>query len=212
MEKIVAMPDLKGRYGPVSDEEASQGYHFMVSLVDSRNKGFQFGSDQLPQRTPALLKALTGSEQPNPKTPPGGCEAEASTQLWGSPAGQDLKGEDQIAQQIKADSFAQSQSDSRVVTAFAQWSACMKSAGYSYKTPNDAQNDARWSEKSASAEEISTARKDVACKKATGLPGTWLAVENEIERKAIDNNIEALTNGRAAIGSAVKHAAQVVGH
>lgn len=209
VDKIVEIPDLKGRYGPVSDDEANLGYRYMLPLVDSQSKSIHFRNDQLPPQTPALLKALSGSDRPNANTPPGGCEAEAHSELWGT---QTSTGSEQVGQQIKSDSFTLSQNDSRVVGVFAKWSACMKSAGFSYPTPSDVQNDPRWgSGTTASKEEIATAHQDVACKKSTGLVDTWLAVENEIERKEIDKNIEALTTGRAEIDSAVKNAAKLVG-
>jgi len=196
-----AIPVLKGRYGPVDDEEAAAGYRFMVPLVDAQGNSVKF-SKPLPPSTPALQAALSGSGQN------GGCQGEAKQQLWAKVgAGQDAQ---RVAERIKSESFDRSQSDPRLLAAFDKWSQCMKSAGYSYKNPMDAVNDPKWTGPKPSASEVAVARKDVQCKGSAQLVDTWISVEDALENKDIEANSEQLAQGRRLIDDALRGAAKIV--
>ncbi|MEU5261177.1 hypothetical protein [Amycolatopsis sp. NPDC021455] len=68
--------------------------------------------------------------------------------------------------------------DSRVVAKLAEWSACMKRAGFAYRTPQDAESDPRWrASDGITPEEKAVAATEARCGRETDLA----AVENAVE-------------------------------
>lgn len=86
--------------------------------------------------------------------------------------------------------------DSRWTAAVAQWSACMKNAGFpNYQTPLDAIGDPAWIQKSSgavSSEQIATATADMSCKVSTNLVGVGLAIQTAYDQQYISQNRDAL--------------------
>ncbi|MFJ9663943.1 hypothetical protein ACIRPP_04865 [Streptomyces sp. NPDC101219] len=81
--------------------------------------------------------------------------------------------------------------DSRVKDVVSKWSACMKSSGYSYKTPSQAVNDERWQgdeSDQVARVEIQTATADMACKRRVRYVTTVAAVESAYETRYIKQN------------------------
>lgn len=201
------------RYGPVDLGTAGQhGYHRgdlpqSVSLPST------------PQMSNAMLSVLGtgGGPQLGPATPTiyngiavpkGGCAGEAENKL--DTAGKDI-GLHGIVEQISADGFNRSVSDSRVKAAFSNWSDCMKADGYNYSTPTDAVNDPRWHESTPSPAEIATATADVKCKQQANVVGTWFSVESAYEQQMIDQHSQELIQVKQNIEDSLKQASAAVG-
>ncbi|HEY3483105.1 MAG TPA: hypothetical protein VGL02_29870, partial [Streptomyces sp.] len=141
--------------------------------------------------------------------PSGGCNGEATAALGGKDG---RYGNPDIAESIQADSFTRSQSDARVLKAFAAWSACMRTSGYVYKDPNAATDDPRWAASAdPTAAEIATARADVACKRRTDLVGVWSSVESAYQGAAIHLNATALQQARTTMQHELRAAATLLG-
>ncbi|HEU5353590.1 MAG TPA: hypothetical protein VFU65_03985 [Actinocrinis sp.] len=121
-------------------------------------------------------------------------------------------GEPDLVIAIDSESFSRSQTDPRVVAAFAAWSNCMKQSGYTYKTPNDPLHDPRWAGLPAASQlEIETAQADVRCKRATDVVGIWYAVESAMQQAAISQNTEEFATVKAGEARELKIAAAVLG-
>ncbi|PRX97383.1 hypothetical protein [Allonocardiopsis opalescens] len=82
--------------------------------------------------------------------------------------------------------FDESERAPAVVEVFADWSACMRDAGFRYSHPFDASDDPAWAEgPRPSPQEIAVAQADVSCKHETGLVTVWSAAEARIQRALI---------------------------
>jgi hypothetical protein len=70
----------------------------------------------------------------------------------------------------------------------------MRRAGFSYRTPWDANDDPRWwvDQDTASDPEIATATADVGCREDANLVGLWYAVETAHQTRLIEENSEQL--------------------
>lgn len=205
------LPANESRYGVMTPDQARYGYHFMAVEM-SRQQAGTAPTQAPPKVTPAMAAVLsgrTGGPVNGRSVPEGGCNAEATTELGGKNG---RYGNPDIAESIQADSFTGSQSDARVLKAFAAWSACMRASGYDYKDPDAATNDRRWA---ASAEptgaEIATAQADVACKRRTNLVGIWSSVEAAYQRAAIELNAGSLRQARATMQRELRTAATLLG-
>jgi hypothetical protein len=98
-----------------------------------------------PAREPALSPAAAAVADGNGtddyaglRVPDGGCVADAKRLLS---AGAPSVPNEYLAQKLAMESFAQSKADSRVLAKLREWSACMKTAEYTYATPMDANDD-----------------------------------------------------------------------
>jgi hypothetical protein len=140
--------------------------------------------------------------------PAGGCSGEAAAKLG---QGQLFGGATTLADRIMTTSFAQAESDDRVVAVFGTWSDCMKQQGYAFKTPFDAAASANIETPAPSTVEIKTAVADVACKQKTNLVGVFYGVERGYQDSAIQQNIEQLNKLKAEIDQVVKAAAGALG-
>jgi hypothetical protein len=147
-----------------------------------------------------------GPKTVNGKTvPAGGCAEEARRRLTASdPAGADQS----LAQRLGSDTFFRSQRDPRVQTAFQQWSACMKAAGFTYAGPLDPPKDPRF-QGGLGKREIAAATADVACKRQTNLVGVWFTVEASQQWSLIEANKPALQLARTAFQAELAIAAGV---
>lgn len=67
--------------------------------------------------------------------------------------------------------------DPKFVAAEKAWSACMSRAGFSYRTPLDAQYDPAWLHGKNEQRQKATAMADITCKLKTNLVGVGLAVQ-----------------------------------
>lgn len=178
-------------YGLLDEEHAKQmGYH---SYGEKPASEAAYVDKKLPDGYYNVVAAKFGGGTVNGKAiPDGGCLGAARREVEGTT---DLSMPDQLA----FDAWTASNSDSRVVAAFAKWSRCMAGSGYHYSTPMEANNDPKWSVAKASAEEIAVAVADVGCKKATNLAGVRMAVNAAYQRKAISQHGVELDAIKAAL-------------
>lgn len=114
------------------------------------------------------------------------------------PSAEVVEGE-QLVSDIQAEAWWATQDDQRVEDAFAAWSACMANAGHEYDHPMEANDDPRWATPEATAEEITVAKDDVACKKDVDLIATWSRVEAEQQTSRIDRYETELSEYRSAL-------------
>lgn len=138
------------------------------------------------------------------KVPKGGCVGQADRRIDTQAT------QTNTAQQISSRTFIQSKSDSRVVKAFAAWSACMKEKGYTYAAPLDASDDPRFASPEVTPLEIATATADIGCRDRTNVAKVWFDAETDQQTKAIEDKAEQLEQESDALDAAVKKAADVV--
>lgn len=152
----------------------------------------------------AAARALDGrtKEVGGKKVPEGGCVGEANRKINAGAA------ESRAAIDLANGAFIKAKQDPEVVKAFADWSACMKKAGYSYKEPLDASDDSRFSGPEVSSEEIATATADITCRDRTDVARLWFTAEAALQKQAIDDNAEQLEENRKAMDAAVREAAK----
>ncbi|WP_329133426.1 hypothetical protein OG552_15910 [Streptomyces sp. NBC_01476] len=136
--------------------------------------------------------------------PAGGCAGAADRRIDARSV------EMRTAQTISRTTFATSQQDPRVVKAFAAWSACMKSHGYSYAAPLDASDDPRFSSAEVTELERATATADIGCRRATGVAKIWFDAETALQVKAIDDNAGQLDQEHRDLDAAIREAARIV--
>jgi hypothetical protein len=166
-----------------------------------------------PAREPALSPAAAAVADGNRtddyadlRVPDGGCVAEAKRLLS---AGAPSVPNEYLAQKLAMESFAQSKADSRVLAKFREWSACMKTAGYTYATPTDANDDVAFRSPDPTAAEIAVAQADVRCKEQVGLISLWAAVETAYQTRAVERNAEALEKLRSLLTIRVANATRL---
>ncbi|MCX5386828.1 hypothetical protein [Streptomyces sp. NBC_00083] len=107
--------------------------------------------------------------------------------------------------------------DPRVIDADQQWSACMKSRGFSYGTPADAYMDPRWRAPGTagrtpthSAAEIKTATADMSCKRSTNFMGVVVAVESAYDREYIAANSARLAALKKGVANHLATVAEII--
>lgn len=131
----------------------------------------------------AVSSGLTElSEVNGRKIPPGGCIAEARSEV-GTQNDPVLE----LSEATIGYGAEQADKDPRVLKGFAQWSKCMARSGYTYAEPRDANNDPSWSTPEASAREISVAVADVTCQQKSNLLGLRVAVAAAWQREYIQS-------------------------
>ena len=102
---------------------------------------------------------------------------------------------------IQSTAFQSAQSDPRVLASFKQWSACMASSGYHYRTPFEAGADPRWGSAKASPLEIRTAERDLSCKQRADVLGVETTVVSDYQRTALARQASALPGIRAQLAA-----------
>ena len=206
---------LYRRYGLTDDAEArTWGYHRPRQTPSTRSRGATATGKKLMDYPPAARLVLMGAASTAHKVvqtpsgertvPPGGCAGEAYRRLESSSASPQGPGSEPggLVARIKRKSFADSMHDSRVTTVFHAWASCMKSHGYEARSPLQVTaNLASIRSPAPSAEEISRAVADTACKKDTNLADVWYAVESDYQKAAIAENRSALATIKNKVGA-----------
>ena len=111
----------------------------------------------------------------------------------------------QLVAGLQEDSWNLAESSSGMRAAFARWSACMKTHGYSYPDPIQAAADARLANPKTGAPlavtgpEIKTAVADIDCKRSTGLLGVAYSVEAAIQNRLIRQYASELAGIKAQV-------------
>ncbi|MYW05633.1 hypothetical protein [Streptomyces sp. SID3343] len=176
------------RYGVfVESEVARFGYK---PPVDSNSQGTASPPPQTRTPTDLENKVWAGEIKETPdgkKVPVGGCSQEAEMILSKGKAPVEYR---DFVQKLSLEANSDALKDSRAQQVNSRWSECMARSGYRYRDiwePNKTFGGER-----ASNEELSTALADVGCRKETNLTGTLLAIESAYQKRAIEENSEAL--------------------
>ncbi|TMK20670.1 MAG: hypothetical protein E6G68_04375, partial [Actinobacteria bacterium] len=149
------------------DEEHAAAYGYNAGSSAAGGKTDETAAPISPDYANVLGAKGGGGTYKGMQIPKDGCYGEARRKVAeGGPAF-----DSSLPEGLSADSWARANKDSRVLAAFARWSACMANSGYSYRTPMDANNDSRWDGDRPTAAEIGVAKADVQCKKQTNLTG-----------------------------------------
>lgn len=109
-------------------------------------------------------------------------------------------------------------SDPRLVAKDAQWSTCMKSAGFAYPSPAAAYADSRWQQSRSGSQqaaflksvEIPTAEADLRCKQATGYMGLAVATQSAYDTQYIASHKAALAAYEQQLHADVTKAEQII--
>ncbi len=167
-----------GRYG-ISDAElvAKWGYHRDPALMKAYNDAMLEG-------------AVDESGAPDEQVRQ--CAEQADTSVTAAQTSP-------LVEQIDIEGYKASLDEPTVKAVFAKWSACMKAEGYTYATPPDAQEDPKFTDpEEITAEEITIAKADLACRDRYAVAKTWFDAEVKLQRKAIAENQDALNDIRTA--------------
>lgn len=155
----------------------------------------------VPEGSANVPKDVAGNPLPG-----GGCQGEADRELAD---GVTRPADEHLANQLSVETHRRAETDSRVRDVVAKWSECMKRAGYSYRTIWEP-NDKKWPEP-AGAEEIATAKADVACKLETNLVAIWYQVETAYQKRTIEQRAQELTLTQDYARTMARNAARIVG-
>ncbi|MGH3717348.1 MAG: hypothetical protein ACRDRI_00610 [Pseudonocardiaceae bacterium] len=190
-------------YGIVDTQSAeSRGYH-----GPTHNVGEQPQADPY---SPAAHAVIIGEGQRSyggQQVPEGGCLGEAERTLAeGAPTVEDPI----LADRLANESWLRSQQDSRVLKVFAEWSTCMKRAGFDYVNPRKANNDPEFVSGEPTSKEIAVAVADVRCRNQVNLRNVWATVHAAYERRALERHAAALAVMKKNIETREKNAAAVL--
>lgn len=189
------------RYGLVLKEDAERyGYRPPPERNTAKAKE--------PQLSKEAFAVMHGQvERSGSQTvPKGGCLGEARRRL----AMRD-DSDEALVYRLGGEVSEQAETDSRVQAAFAAWSRCMSAAGFQYRDPWQANNDAQWKQgAAASAGEIAAAVADVHCKRQERVIEVWATVEAAYQRRAIEQNAAALHEARQALEAETRNVTDVL--
>ncbi|MFD9890816.1 hypothetical protein ACFWY9_15835 [Amycolatopsis sp. NPDC059027] len=140
-----------------------------------------------PKVSPEVRTALTGegtSSLNGQPVPLKGCISEADRKLHeGTDPGWDANYPSTLAINLQP----KIEHDRRVMARVDQWGACMKQAGFTYRTPQDAEGDPRWkATETASPEEKAVAVAEARCGRETDLAALENAVEIGYQKQEIE--------------------------
>lgn len=153
-----------------------------------------------------IAAKLGGGTYRGQRIPDGGCIGEARRGVAGGGPAFDAS----LPERLSGETWLQSNSDSRVITAFVDWSACMARSGFHYRTPMEANDDDRWSGNKASKTEIAVAVADVRCKKQTNLTGIRMAVDSAYQRVMMNTHAQELAALTAGQQRQLRTAARII--
>jgi hypothetical protein len=116
-----------------------------------------------------------------------------------------------LVNQMAAQAWSLTADDTRVKTATARWSSCMRARSFRYSAPPMAN---RWLAKSgtASQAEIATASADAACTASTDLAGIFFAIDAGYQRELISRERATLAAIGAELRAETGRAATVLDH
>ncbi|MFC7531528.1 hypothetical protein [Actinoplanes sp. GCM10030250] len=203
-----ATPKVQGierRYG-LADAASAKGYGYHLPAdVESPKPAAPSGE------TSAAYESVAAGEGPRTyggqPVPEGGCAGETRRRLAeGTPEVPDPR----LGDRLRQESFDRAEADSRVQDVFTKWSECMRRSGFDYADPGKAVNDPAFVTDKPTGREITVAVADVACKKEVNLINIRAAVEVAYQKRAYEQNSEALTVLREYWQAHARNAAQVV--
>jgi hypothetical protein len=204
------------RYGVTDPAAAARyGYHLASTVTGEGSASTLSRSDhglgELTSAKQAVLfgktadgKALT--QVGGRPLPDGGCLGEARSKI--ATAGELT--EAAVVSRISAESFQRSRNDPAVVAAIGQWSACMKSKGYTYPNPLEAAGAFDLDNPTVQVKETATAKADVECKRQVKLVDVWTAFEVRYQKSQIEQHAEELQRIRAERDEQIKRVSEIV--
>ncbi|MFC1410148.1 hypothetical protein ACEZCY_12855 [Streptacidiphilus sp. N1-12] len=210
-DQAAQVPENAFRYGPVTADQASDGYLWMVDhgSTDLAEAQLSQAEQAMPGAETAVLTGRGPARVSGKPVPAGGCVGEMKRRIT---AGGGTYGDAGLVQEIDQASYTDSLTSPRVVAVFRAWSSCMAAQGYRYPTPLDPMKDnslftaptapathtstpgatqPRGGSSDAaprtapSARQVAVARADVACKSRTNLVAVWSSVESALQQQDI---------------------------
>ncbi|WP_171164229.1 hypothetical protein [Streptomyces sp. I05A-00742] len=201
-------PSTDGAIPPPSDNSANLERRYgLADKASAEQWGYELpgGRQELPawERTPAQMDALYGKDAEGKvletinglPVPKGGCSAEA--------AGEVGRQDEEAVSDVNAESFKEALDEPAVQKSLGDWSACMKTRGYEYKTPFEITQGPKEEDWGSSPEAKKVAVDEVECKQSTGLLDVWFATESRIQEQKI-------TAKKAVLERAKQHNQSVV--
>ncbi|RSM37927.1 hypothetical protein DMA12_34795 [Amycolatopsis balhimycina DSM 5908] len=202
-----ATPNFDRPIGVISASDAARfGYkspHAADIAATDRAKAAEKAPDAV---TLGVLSGTGKSTVNGVPVPAGGCATQVQHEL----ADHNPSQENRVIS-LASESYARAEADSRVVTAFGRWRTCMTAAGFDYRDPWAANNDPVFGAGEPTAQEIATARADVACRIAENVTGTWLAVIIAYQKRLVSQHHAELDRYRSETETQLKAAAPLLG-
>ncbi|MFE9205616.1 hypothetical protein [Micromonospora sp. NPDC007230] len=201
--------DIAARYG-LWDEGRAAEFGYLPAEVNDGNPGpVRFvGADATN-----VYFGQIDNYQGKP-VPSGGCTNVEFEAVFGPKDSLDVDGHLQV--KLDQEAITRATQDSRVTPLLSAWQACVKSAGWDYKNPQDPFNywsSRRGSDKTravVSDEEKRSALADIGCKKSTGLLGTWLAADIAYQKVLVERNAEQLRAYTKALDTVSQRANKII--
>lgn len=206
--------------GFILDEKSAEryGYHRYEGTIGG-------GGDTEPERQGPgtadqqnMIRVLGGTVRhyQGKSVPPGGCMAEAKRRLakgvvWPKGMKPDVGALEAFVNNLQWDAYKAAEADNRLQQVTKRWRECMRRSGYSYRRPDDAVIDDRWSTaETVSPVEIKTAVADARCQKEVNYVGVYSSLQKAYEERAVDENSEVLRAIKLSVDARLKNAARVI--
>ncbi|WP_344325609.1 hypothetical protein [Kitasatospora putterlickiae] len=192
-------PPAPGLHPPPNFDGANMARRYGITVREEAEKtGYHLAADSGPaplfepsQAESVALRGQGGNgEKPaDARVPEGGCLGEGARQVG--------ELDETLVDQLNGESLERSRTDPAVTKVFADWSACMKTKGFTVTDPLTAteQLPSRGA-REATAQEVLMAVADVACKSDTSLVRIWADTETRIQNEQIAQNQLALSEIR----------------
>lgn len=212
--------NLSNHYGITSAMQAKRYGYGLPQMAYEK-------SIVLQDQTEAFLFVLTGTRNsgdivpPDAKSPgkvggvvipPGGCQGEASTLIYGNPGTQVEIGE--LAQQLTFDAGSVSISAPDIIAVRQAWVDCMAKKGYSRKMDLNADGVAlRWDRDPATpptAGEVQEALADVDCKRQVDYVNVFNRIQVGYQKRVIEQNQLALNEEKLKVDAVVNNAMKAI--
>ncbi len=208
-----------------------QSRYYVSDIADAEAYGYMSPPADQPPSTSASTNyssteemVLTGrgaSSWQGKTVPTGGCAGEAEQKLTAGektivdkdgPQSPDLPAVGEfVPGDLAQNSYAAAASDARVQKLYSGWSACMEASGFAYKTPEQANNDSRWSSTDTPTQlEVATAVADVKCKTKVNYLGVLSGVQAAYEQQSIERNAQVLADCRRNMKIELQNVAAVI--
>jgi len=205
-------PELeKNRVIGVVDADEAARFGYKPAWFAEHTRRVSEAKSKQEKWSPEMMDVLYGdgpSRVNGVDVPVGGCNAEARQRLGRGTAGG--PGDENFVLLLEWMSGELARKDSRLQAAFANWSDCMREAGYDYQDPWQANGDRAFADEKASAHEIAVATADVACRDEHNVNGIWVAVRSAYQNRLIEANAEALRRHGSAMAEQVQPATDVL--
>lgn len=201
-------PEKVSYFGLIDTERAAQYGYQSPDVPPGQNKR-EGGGAPASEAEQAVYTGKSANQKVGGATvPEGGCARESGSAVQAGAVG-DVNilttGNERI------DAHERALTDDRMKKVIEQWSACMKTSGYDYASPDDAVNDKKWQYTGArNQDELATAKADVACKHSTNVVGMWWALTAAYEKRYVEKSAEHLANVKKTMDVVLRNSAQII--